>query len=55
MSVMKTVRDYYGLASVPAREGMDVLVLSTRFVYRYRVGQWLFMGREAESLLKENA
>ena len=47
---MKTVPDYSALSGVAPREGMDVLVLSTRFIYRYRVGCWLFLGREPASL-----
>ena len=47
---MKTVGNYDDLSSLRPREGMAVLVLSTRFLYRYRLGTWLFLGREPEPL-----
>jgi hypothetical protein len=41
-----SARDYAALESIAHREGREVLVVSTRFVYRSVHGRWLFVRRE---------
>lgn len=42
---MVTVSDYNELADLPVREGVEVLVASSSFVYRGSRGRWLFVQR----------
>jgi len=42
---MVTIADYGKLADLPVREGAEVLVASSSFVYRGCRGRWVFVQR----------
>ncbi len=48
---MRMVDDYHDLERPKKKEGLEVLVRSTRFVYRVMKGHWKFIRRQPKKAL----